>query len=266
MLSQKVIKSKFFQLIYFCCVPLCASKTIATAGSLIRSSNSTNCEELPLTILQRVHGPAFDARYMSINRPLDEDDYEYDDDGSSSNTYKRKITERPSFYVTDDDPRAMSNLPAWNIQWDKYTGFEKETQATNDKVRKKRTMTATNSKNSAINKDLEVSIGKIEKERAQTTPWRCENKVKWIDLGPDYHPSHLRTIECSKDKCYYGQFECKPKHFAVHVLRRQSGACANAHNLKTYGFAGDFAEVWEWVEVAVNFCCDCVVPRRSYYY
>lgn len=32
------------------------------------------CEELPLKILNRLYGPAFDARYMSIAKSLENDD------------------------------------------------------------------------------------------------------------------------------------------------------------------------------------------------
>lgn len=256
------------QLFCLCCISICGSKTITPNGSIIKNSNTntntnnnnndTNCNELPLVILQRVLGPAFDARYMSVNRPLDNENHDYTDILADPDMYKRDSDDRPSFYVTDEQPQPLSDEPAWNVQWEKFHGIHK-------RGRRKRA-SAMNLMRTGLDKDLEDSIGKMERERSQQTPWRCENRVKWIDLGPDYHPSHIRTIECSKQKCYYGQFECRAKNFGVHILRRRRGACASAYNLKSYGFVGDFAEVWEWVEVAINFCCDCVVPKRSYYY
>lgn len=272
MSNQHSLNWSTLQLFCLCCLSICASKSIApTSQSLtISSSNSSKCDELPLVVLQRVLGPAFDARYMSVNRPLDTDsedtEIENDDYGKQS---KRNTKERPSFYVTEESPRALSNEPAWNMDWEKFGGIRKRSIDEDDGKKRKRSMPSIKLiPQATIDEDLEASISKMEKERADSykSAWKCETRVKWVDLGPDYHPSHVRTIECSTDVCYYNQFKCRPKQFAVHILRRQRGLCANASNLKTYGFVGDFAEVWEWVEVAISFCCDCVVPKKSFYF
>lgn len=270
MSNKNSLKWSTLQLFCLSCISICTAKSISSPNELLAiSRNNTKCEELPLVVLQRVLGPAFDARYMSVNRPMDTDsDYVEMDNDDLDNQFKRKTEDRPSFYVTEDSPRALSSEPAWNMDWEKFGGIRQKRSIDNIEIEKlKRSIPSIKLiHHTSIDKDLEESIDKMEKERSNTSPWRCENRVKWVDLGLDYHPSHVRTIECSKDKCYYGQFECRPKHFAVHILRRQRGSCANASNLKTYGFVGDFAEVWEWVEVAINFCCDCVVPKHSYYF
>lgn len=96
----------------------------------------------------------------------------------------------------------------------------------------------------------------------KTYPWKCDSTVRWIDLGPDYFPRYLRTVECTKHYCWYKAFVCKAKSFAIKILRRRQGLCADASNLKklsVFDFRGDFGEVWKWEEVAITFCCDCAI-------
>lgn len=96
----------------------------------------------------------------------------------------------------------------------------------------------------------------------KTYPWKCDSSIRWIDLGPDYFPRFLRTVECTKHYCWYKAFVCKAKSFAIKILRRREGMCADAENLRkltSFDFRGDFGEVWKWEEVAINVCCDCAV-------
>lgn len=219
-----------------------------------------NCEQLPLKVLKRLHGPAFDARYMSINKPLESEDISLE--AMEIVDRKRKAELRPSFYITDDHTLVLSEEPAWNIQWDSFKN--PQTQFSDSQTRRKRSILPIGVDSEQQQQQMEKLNRQKRQNQARTEPWRCEKKVKWEYLGPDFHPSHIRTIECTKPKCYYGMFDCKPKQFAVKILQRRRGVCGDAANLKVYGFAGKYAEVWEWVEVSVNFCCDCVAPK-SYY-
>lgn len=240
-----------------CCVFLA---NICMAMSVSRKQN---CEQLPLKVLKRLHGPAFDSRYMSISEPkMVEDNIMMDDTESSDRT--RRADHRPAFYISEEHTITLSDEPAWNIQWDAF-----DSQLQPGQIRKKRSPVPIGVDVNMQNTDqvVEAQIQRIKRHGTSNGLFdeiKCQKRVKWINLGPDYHPSHLRTIECTKPTCFYKHAKCKPRHFSVRILQRRRGACADASSLKTYGFNGTQAEVWEWIEVAVNFCCDCVAPKNFY--
>lgn len=245
-------KKEIFPIV--CCVFL-ASICVATSAS-----TRQNCEKLPLKVLKRLHGPAFDPRYMSISEPKN---VEYNDklDDTDANRNKRG-DQRPAFYITEEHTISLSDQPAWNVEWDAIEPA---------KSRQKRSPIpiGVNAADLQEIPDVDQVAGSLRKKRQLSDSglfkeMKCEKRVKWIHLGPDYHPSHLRTIECTKPTCFYSHAKCKPRHFAVRILQRRRGACADASSLKTDGFSGKRAEVWEWIEVTVNFCCDCVAPNNFY--
>lgn len=240
-----------------CCVFLV---NICTAMSALKRQN---CEKLPLKVLKRLHGPAFDSRYMSISEP-DVEDNIMDDTENTDRT--RRADHRPAFYITEDHTVTLSDEPAWDIEWDAFDTRRKSTYS-----RKKRSPVpiGVDLNPKEVVPDADQLVGMLRKKRQLSNSgifneMKCEKRVKWIHLGPDYHPSHLRTIECTKPTCFYSHAKCKPRHFAVRILQRRRGACADASSLKTYGFTGKQAEVWEWIEVAVSFCCDCIAPNNYY--
>lgn len=250
-LSKKIV------ILTMCCALLggmCTTMSISEARKSKEKRTMQNCEPLPLKILRKVHGAAFDARYMSITEPTDND--ETISDTMDDFDVKRNAAQRPSFYITDDHMEVLSEEPAWNIDWDTFSSSQKQMK------RKKRSLLPIGvdpTENATQSDELNR-----QKRQNRGDPWKCERKVKWVHLGPDYHPSHLRTVECTRPKCYYQQYNCKPRHFAVHILQRRRGACADAKDLKMFGFAGKYAEVWVLVEIAVNFCCDCVAPKHFF--
>lgn len=94
-------------------------------------------------------------------------------------------------------------------------------------------------------------------------PWQCEKNVRWIDLGKNYFPQYIRTVECAKQDCWYGMFTCKPRSFTIKVLNRQS-SCSQAEFLNKFtdkyaksSYLDEYGEVWQWREVTVTFCCEC---------
>lgn len=220
-----------------------------------------NCDELPESILSELHGPAFDARYMSIKQPVDNDENVMD----QTDTMDRKRsagTTRPSFYVTDDHTEVLSEEPAWNINWNSF-----QSQIDSKKRRKRSLLAIGEYATEFPQQNLTTLIRTKRQNRVRSEPWQCDRKVKWEYLGNDYHPSHLRTVECTKPKCFWDQYDCKPRKFTVRILQRRRGVCADATGLKAYGFTGKSAEVWEFVQMAVNFCCDCVASKdkKRYY-
>lgn len=251
--------------------------------STIDDKKRQKCEELPEMILAELLGEAYNSRYMSVNRPVTGDDVrsDYPNANDAYTLSKRKVESLPSFYVEEKHSIELSEKPAWDIRGH----IEDLGSQINRNRRRKRAISIVNDRNK-IEPDNAAKIDEttdVDNESLMTRnkraygrnggmhtndnskklyPWKCDASIKWVDLGPDYFPRFLRTIECTKNYCWYKIFVCKPKSFAVKVLHRRKGLCADAANLRkisSFEFRGEFGEVWKWEEVAVNFCCDCAV-------
>lgn len=258
------IFTKFVYLI-LCCVlfgDLCTTMSVETTNrNYKRSGIAPICEELPLNVLKILHGPAFDARYMSIEDPIEREDISLE--SMDKVDLKRNTESGLSFYITDDHSidTVLSEQAAWNIQWDSF-----QNQLTQiGEIRRKRSITPSDVDPMQLNEQQIEPLNRDKRENNKLRePWRCEKTLTWVNLGSDYHPSHLRTVECTKPKCWYGQYNCKPKQFVVKILKRHKGQCEDAIGLRKYGLSGKNMEVWRWVEKSVNFCCDCVSTGRYY--
>lgn len=281
-----------------CCV-LCAAKSVDTetlSGLIVDENASTviekgsqKCEEVPQIILAELLGEAYNSRYMSVNRPMTDDDLE-NSNANDRNAYtvvKRKVDTLPSFYVEEKHSIELSEKPAWDIR-DNLEEFESQLGKNRRKKRAISIMTdRTKTDNATQKRSAELTATENETVRNKRAysrkaydgqhpsdikrlyPWLCDSTIKWIDLGPDYFPRFLRTVECEAHYCYFKMFMCRPKSFAVKVLHRKRGVCADASNLRknsSFVFRGDFGELWKWEEVAVNFCCECAIdhPVRKF--
>ncbi|XP_031623449.1 protein trunk-like [Contarinia nasturtii] len=254
-----IIKKIIF--LIMCCAILfdfCTTMSVNTT----KLKESDHCEEVPSEILQRIQGPAFLPRYMNVRNETLESEYEYL--FSSHNTSRKREADLDisSFYVTDENMEVLSEEPAWEVKW--------ETVQTQNRRRKKRSLLPI-----GVNSKVETEpLGTLSRTKRQSRPrvsfnqiepWQCERKVKWNDLGGDYYPSYIKTIECTSPHCYYKQYNCMPRNFAVRLLHRRKGVCAEASTLREYGYTGEGdVEFWQWVEVPVTFCCDCVKAANRY--
>uniref|UniRef100_A0A5S6Q0Y4 TGF-beta family profile domain-containing protein n=1 Tax=Trichuris muris TaxID=70415 RepID=A0A5S6Q0Y4_TRIMR len=101
-------------------------------------------------------------------------------------------------------------------------------------------------------------------------PWTCDERVEWLDLGPNYFPRFLRNVSCLSTRCFYGHYRCKPRAFTVILLRKAAQTCVpiNSAKLKELNLPVEllldnseqgWAELWLFNEVAVNFSCHCSV-------
>lgn len=246
----------FNLLTIFC---MCASMSIGkTDKAAQKPQNKLNadvdCKELPLLALRRIHGPAFDEHYMSINRPLDIDqDFNHSDS-------RRGTTTQP-FYVNEEHSVLLSDKPAWKIPLESFS--ENHNRRRRDLTPIGVKIESNNNATTEYLSDDETTLKRV-KRKIKFEPWLCEAKIQWIDLGADYFPSYLRTTKCTKSKCFYNAYDCRRKSFPVRILKKHHGLCADATNLKIDGFDDNnnkTAQVWEWVEVAINFCCECNVNR-----
>jgi len=166
------------------------------------------------------------------------------------------------FYVDDTFALEISDKPAWEVKHviDEYNtnihNNDDDDKVTKDmeSVRTKRNTRRGNNNNNNNNNIL------------YERPWECEAKIKWIDLGPDYFPRFLRTVECTRKKCWYNHYECQTRSFTVKLLRRRNGECVKTneiHPVSNDELPGELKELWVWEERAVNFCCDCAASRTS---
>lgn len=197
------------------------------------------CDELSEEVLSQILGAAFNPRYMSISEP---------NMNIAFNFYKRDT--EISFYVDEKYYNEKNDIPAWEYN---HMDFF----LNHDKIEKRKTSTS-----ERFIRQLLTSARKNKNEYKvqDSAPWHCNYMIKWIDLGRDYYPRYIRSVECIKKECWYGHYTCKPKTFTINVLKRKQGQCAT---IKEGGFlftiGAEQIDLWVWEEKAVNFCCDCVI-------
>lgn len=169
-----------------------------------------------------------------------------------SNNYGKRDTGLKPFFVEDTYAVELSDKPAWEVTHLSDLEKENSQRADEQNVDSTRVKRANNRR-------------KNDDTKHQSTPWTCESEIKWLDLGEDYYPRYLRTVECIRSACWYNIFTCQPRSFTVKVLRRRRGECVQTNNnIGSDGLHGDLKEMWIWEERAVNFCCDCVATKSSY--
>ncbi|XP_052888935.1 protein trunk [Anopheles moucheti] len=228
------------------------------------------CEQLPPPVLTEILGPAFNPRYMSIEEPP-----VAESGGDQSNPAgKRDAEPFPPFYVDDKYSLELSHKPAWEVKH--VADPIPQGELVGGRVRTRRDLFndilatleqgATSAEHDGAQSARSVrSFGGKGRTRSSSTggtprPWECEAKIRWIDLGPEYFPRFLRTVECTRQNCWYGHYSCQPRSFTVKILRRRTGECVQSDRLRRIGvdgLPGELRELWVWEERAVNFCCDC---------
>ncbi|XP_033150573.1 protein trunk [Drosophila busckii] len=199
------------------------------------------CSELSQRSLSLILGQAFNPRYMSIEPPPNKET------GLNFGS-KRSLFDVP-FYA-DNDVVSLGSFPAWETNH--LTYFEKKDE---DSIKSKELHVR--------NIFIEGGGGYGKQEVFRARPWECSAVINWIDLGINYFPRYIRTIECVAKKCWYGHFKCKPKSFTIKVLRRKPGSCIHVSEklvlITSDKFLNEYAQLWIWEEIAVNFCCECVM-------
>uniref|UniRef100_A0A182KAZ0 Trunk n=1 Tax=Anopheles christyi TaxID=43041 RepID=A0A182KAZ0_9DIPT len=243
--------------------------------SFLSQQTENACEQLPPPVLTEILGPAFNPRYMSIEEPPVAEGSDH-----ANPAGKRDAEPFPPFYVDDTYSLELSNKPAWEV---KHVSESIPHSDGDARVRTRRdlfndileTMEPADTTSATALEPTEDdqtqssravrSFGGKGRTRSAATggsprPWECEAKIRWIDLGPEYFPRFLRTVECTRQKCWYGHYSCQPRSFTVKILRRRTGECVQSDRLRRIGvdgLPGELRELWVWEERAVNFCCDC---------
>jgi hypothetical protein len=187
---------------------------------------------------------------MSIDPPKPDDNLE-----SKNIAGKRDAADFKPFYVDDTYAMELSDKPAWEVMH----------LSELEKANNKKKLEEMSEKKNATRVQRSNNRRRSEEATQQQSrrPWECQAKIKWLDLGYDYYPRYLRTVECTRSACFYGHFTCTPRSFTVKILRRRRGECVQTKNdIGIDGLHGDLKELWIWEERAVNFCCDCSASPR----
>lgn len=177
---------------------------------------------------------------------------------SSNAAGKRGAQDFKPFYVDDTYAMELSDKPAWEVV--AHVAEEVESEPSKRSLQENPLIASLQQNNTSR---IQRSNGRRRNDGTQQQqqikrPWECEAKIKWLDLGYDYYPRYLRTVECTRHACFYGHFTCTPRSFTVKILRRRRGECVQTKNsIGIDGLPGDLRELWIWEERAVNFCCDC---------
>ncbi|XP_055903140.1 protein trunk [Eupeodes corollae] len=211
-------------------------------------NRNIHCPELPEKALRAILGATYNARYMRIELPME-------DETGRGGAKRASGHDDQDFYIdeNDEEQNPYAGIPAWEVDHIEISKNRKKRHQ--PKPPKKR-----NARQALIDK---VTKSSSKQDVFQSRPWDCKAEIHWMDLGPDYFPRYIRTIQCKKKNCWYGHYTCKPRWFSVKVLRRSTGQCAKINSkfriVTMDEVTGDYAEQWEFVEKAVTFCCDCVM-------
>lgn len=195
---------------------------------------------------------------MSVDEPTLEEELE-----QKNAAGKRGAQDFQPFYVDDTYAMEISDMPAWEVHHlvnstEKNSSSKSQANPTTNNGQQQQRVARSNYRRRSD--DFFNSGYQPPPPPQNKRPWECEAKIKWLDLGYDYYPRYLRTVECTRNSCFYGHFTCKPRSFTVKILRRRKGECVQTKNrVGVSGLPGELKELWVWEERAVNFCCDCAV-------
>lgn len=208
--------------------------------------------------LAKLMGPAFNPRYMSITEPADRH--------SDPSSMKRGAEqEKLRFAVDDTFAQQISDQPAWEVDFvnsglqdrSSYLLEEENEEQLDDSSSNYKE--ATEEQEDLANRDLrwakwgQPTSGGGGRDKLS---WDCEMDLKWTDLGEDYFPRYLQTVNCGRTRCFNDRYRCKPKSFTLKFLRRHPGKCVNRQDSGNGGTNSRW-ELWTWEERAVTFCCEC---------
>ncbi|XP_055853824.1 protein trunk [Episyrphus balteatus] len=205
-----------------------------------------NCPDLPEKALRAILGTTYNSRYMRIELPAE-------DNTESGGSKRASGHDDQDFFQDGDEENLYAGIPAWEVDHIEI-GKSRPKRHHQEAPKNNR-----NARQAFIDKMTKSS----KQDVFQSRPWDCKAEVHWKDLGSEYFPRYIRTVQCKKKNCWYGHYTCKPRWFSIKVLRRSTGQCAKVNDrfrvVTMNVVTGDYAQQWEFEEKAVTFCCDCVM-------
>lgn len=252
------------------------------------ASSKDGCAQTTVEELRERLGPAFNARYMSIDKPPKGEDpiriyarhteSVLQNDGPYADNAKLDQQAHPSFRVDPDFVqdvvssdghtsaygifRARRNLKA--VVYGKANGKPRKHRKSLSSLREEfpwaglREREETSAAATSRQGSQHENVHRQRRHDDNKKPWGCESRMEWLDLGEDRFPRYLRTVRCKGEACWFTHFQCKGRAFTVNVLRRVTAqpACEGGH-ASAENLPQDLREKWIFEERAVTFCCDC---------
>lgn len=242
------------------------------------------CAPATVEELRQRLGPAYNPRYMSIDKPPPKPD-------EHTRIYVRhtEAVQNDAPHSEDDTSDSQRDLltPSFCVDPDFKQDVVEDEIDVDALVRARRNDGSTNGETSSrvLSKSLwlrkEISRESIKdsdqastpsspqlsdprssrgrREQDTKKPWGCESRMDWQDLGEDRFPRYLRTVHCKGEQCWFTHFRCKGRAFTVKVLRRvaENAPCSGGTSASPENLPDDLRENWVFEERAVTFCCDC---------
>lgn len=257
------------------------------------ASSKNGCARTTVEELRERLGPAFNARYMSIDKPPKDEEptriyarhtesvLQSDDPYAVSSPDNAQLDQRahPSFrvdpdFVQDvalsaghasgyDGPQTRARRNEGVVDDGESHGVPKKRRKSSLRLRKTSPWkghreldetSATPPRRGGIQRG-----NRGRRHDGAKKPWGCESRMEWLDLGEDRFPRYLRTVRCMGEACWFTHFQCKGRAFTVNVLRRVAAlpACGGDGRTSSENLPDDLREKWVFEERAVTFCCDC---------
>lgn len=92
------------------------------------------------------------------------------------------------------------------------------------------------------------------------SPWHCRLEKKWKKMRDGVFPRQVQTGRCVAKTCMMAMYECRPRKYAIRVLRRLDGHC---NPLPISGPNTTYEEVWVMDHYKVTVACECSRPKPS---
>ncbi|KAH8041385.1 hypothetical protein HPB51_014666 [Rhipicephalus microplus] len=208
-------------------------RTVLLAAALLQSlgpgaCDKNGCAPTPVEELRERLGPAFNARYMSIDKPPKEEDpvriyprhteSVWQSDGPHVDRAKLDPQAHPSFRVDPDFVQDVVN--------DGHANTYEQIQSASRRRRE-------------------------SKRKAEEAPQVIVFAWKGAPIGQG-------------ESCWFTHFECKGRAFTVNVLRRLTAQpVCEGERASSDSLPQDLREEWVFEERAVTFCCDCTAPTSD---
>lgn len=93
-----------------------------------------------------------------------------------------------------------------------------------------------------------------------SSPWQCRLEKKWKRMREGVFPQRVQTGKCVARTCMMAMYECRPRKYAVRVLKRLSDRC---NPLPVHGPNATYEEVWTLDYFRVTVACDCARMKPS---
>uniref|UniRef100_A0A915L8G2 Peptidase M14 carboxypeptidase A domain-containing protein n=1 Tax=Romanomermis culicivorax TaxID=13658 RepID=A0A915L8G2_ROMCU len=180
------------------------------------------CQPATNDRLKEILGAAYNARYMSIDRPAefstttDGDDFSTPKLMTNDSLLKRpqlKPKNRPALEdrMLSDGPISASDHPTSSKAAFAVSADFRMLRNFEESYRSKRHIKFPSGRK------LHADAPGFAQPVKPHLPWTCSQEIRWVDLGADYFPRYLRAVHCTSDRCFYGHYFCRPKAFTIRI-------------------------------------------------